>query len=147
MNAIQPRRQEQQSVQQPSNAPTQKRLKSPRPKRNLRARSYQVMAVETTAKIGVNIAISAAAVSALIQLLPYHWSQQEKLRAIRTEVNLAEARVSTLNAEFTRNFDPSQSKSIMQQQGYRFDPNQRHVVLTDNQPESSDSSDASAVSP
>ncbi|BAZ12801.1 hypothetical protein NIES4071_46350 [Calothrix sp. NIES-4071] len=139
MNAIQPSRHDQQSVQQPS----QKRLKSPRPKRNLRARSYQVMAVETAVKIGVNIAISAAAVSALIQLLPYHWSQQEKLRAIRTSVNLAEARVNKLNAEFSHNFDPSQTKSIMQQQGYRFDPNQRNVVITGGQSDSSDSLDAS----
>jgi hypothetical protein len=144
MNAIQPRRQE---VHQPIQEPIQKRLKSPRPKRHLRARSYQVMGIETTAKIGVNIVISAAAVSALIQLLPYHWSQQEKLRAIRTEVNLAEARVSTLNSEFSRSFDPNQTKSIMQQEGYRFDPNQRNIVLTNKHVDSSDFLDTSESSP
>ncbi|MBF2064082.1 MAG: hypothetical protein IGS39_06610 [Calothrix sp. C42_A2020_038] len=140
MNAIQPSRQEpQQQLQQP----VQKRLKSPRPKRHLRARSYQVMALETTAKIGVNIAMSVAALSALVQLLPNHWLQQEKLRAIRIEVNLAEARVSKLNAEFSRNFDPSQAQSIMQQHGYRFDPNQRRIVFTDKQAVSADASESS----
>jgi hypothetical protein len=87
------------------------------------------MALETTAKIAVNLAISGAAISALVQLLPYHWSQQEKLREIRTEVKQMEGRVNILQTEFIRNFDPHQRKTIMQQQGYRFDPSQRQVVL------------------
>lgn len=144
MNAIQPSRH---SSQQPIQQPTPKQLRSPRPKRHLRARSYQVMAVETTVKIGVNVALSVAAVSALIQLLPYHWSQQEKLRAIRTEVNLASSRVNTLKADFSHNFDPGQTNQIMQQQGYRFDPNQRRIVFTDKQADSSDSLDVSQSSP
>lgn len=123
MNAFQPSR--------PPLQPIQKRRVVPRPKRHLRQRSHRVMALETTAKIAVNLAISAAAVSALTQLLPYHWSQQEKLREIRTEVKLMEGRVNILQAEFSRNFDPRQTKSIMEQQGYRFDPNQRPVVLLD----------------
>jgi hypothetical protein len=73
------------------------------------------MALESTAKIAVNLVITAIAGSALAQLLPYHWLQQEKLREISTEVS--------------RNFDPQQTKSIMQQQGYRFAPNQRRIVL------------------
>jgi hypothetical protein len=140
MNAIQPSRQE---APQPKRQEVLYRSKSPRPKRNLRARSYQVMALETTAKIGVNIAISVAAVSALMHLLPYHWSQQEKLRAIRTEVNLASSRVNTLNDEFRRNFDPTQTKSIMQQQAYRFDPNQRRIIFTDKQAAAADASESS----
>ncbi len=121
MNAIQPSR--------PPLQPIQRRRVAPRPKRHLRQRSYQVMGLETTVKIGVNVVISAAAVSALIQLLPYHWSQQEKLREIRTEVKLMEERVNKLQAEFSQNFDPRQAKSIMQKQGYRFDPNQLQIVL------------------
>ncbi|MDZ7957025.1 MAG: hypothetical protein RMY34_03805 [Aulosira sp. DedQUE10] len=109
--------------------PIQKRQVLPRPKRHLRQRSHQVMAMEVTAKITVNIAIATAAVSALVQLLPYHWLQQEKLREIRTEVNQMEKRVEILKAEFSRNFDPHQAKNIMQQQSYRFDPNQRQIVL------------------
>ncbi|NMG10756.1 hypothetical protein [Brasilonema sp. UFV-L1] len=121
MNAFQPSRL--------SPQPAQQRRITPRPKRRLRQRSYQVMALETTVKIAVNVVISTAAVSALVQLLPYHWSQQEKLRTIRIDVKQMEERVYGLQTEFSRNFDPRQAKMIMQEQGYRFDPNQRQVVF------------------
>jgi hypothetical protein len=121
MNAIQPSR--------PPLEPIQQRRIVPRPKRHLRQRSHQIMAMEVTAKIAVNMAISAAAVSALIQLLPHHWLQQEKLREMRTEIKQMEERVNVLQDQFSRNFDPHQTKSIMQQQGYRFGPNQKQIVL------------------
>ena len=121
MNAIQPSK--------PPLQPIQKRRAVPRPKRHLRQRSYQVMALESTAKIAVNLAVTAVAASALAQLLPYHWLQQEKLREISTEVKLMEGHVNGLQAKFGRNFDPQQTKTIMQEQGYRFDPSQRRVVL------------------
>ncbi|WP_414543150.1 hypothetical protein [Nostoc sp. CCY0012] len=121
MNASQPSR--------PPLQPIPKRRVIPRPKRHLRQRSYQVMALETTAKIAVNLAISAAAVSALIQLVPYYSMQQDRLREVRTEVKLMEERVDSLQKEFNRNFDPHQANSIRQQQAYRFDPNQLPVVF------------------
>jgi hypothetical protein len=121
MNAFQPSR--------PPLEPIQKRRVVPRPRRHLRQRSYQVMALETTVKIGANVVISVAAASALVQLLPYHWLQQDKLREIRTEVKFMEGRVNTLNTKFSQNFDPRENKTIMQQQSYRFDPNQRQVVI------------------
>ena len=121
MNAIQPSR--------PPSQPIQKRRITPRPKRHLRQRSYQVMALESTAKIAVNLVITAVAASALTQLLPYHWLQQEKLREMSTEVKLMEGHVNGLQAEFGRNFDPQEAKIIRQRQGYRFDPNQRQIVL------------------
>ncbi|ADI65542.1 hypothetical protein [Trichormus azollae] len=121
MNAFQPSR--------PPLQPEKQRRSVPRPKKHLHQRSYQIMALETSAKITVNLVIITAAVSALVQLLPYHWLQQDKLREIRTEVKLMEARVNSLRTEFSRNFDPSQAKSIRQEQSYRFDPSQRQVIL------------------
>lgn len=121
MNAFQPSRQPLQPIQ---------KRQTPRPKRHLRQRSYQVMALEASVKIGVNFVILAAAASALTQLLPYHWLQQQKLREVRTEVKIMEGRVNTLQAEFIRNFDPRQTKTMIEQQGYKFQPNQRLVVLT-----------------
>ncbi|AFY50822.1 hypothetical protein Nos7524_5097 [Nostoc sp. PCC 7524] len=124
MNAFQPSG----LPQQPS---IQKKQAVPRPKRHLRQRSYKVMAVEVTAKIAVNCAISAAAISALLQLLPNHLSQQAKLKEVSTEVKKMEKIVSSLQTKFSRNFDPRQTKSVMQQQVYKFEPGQRPVVLTD----------------
>ncbi|QLE57465.1 hypothetical protein [Nostoc sp. TCL26-01] len=127
MNAIQPS----QPPQQPQSQPQHRAV--PRPKRHLRQRSYRVMAIETTAKIAVNFAISAAAASALTQLLPYQWSQQDKLQEVHTEVKQMEKRVSTLQTQLNRNFDPSQTNSIRQQQGYKFAPNQMPIVLTNQE--------------
>ncbi|MBW4614555.1 MAG: hypothetical protein KME21_15025 [Desmonostoc vinosum HA7617-LM4] len=121
MNAIQ--------KSSPPLQPIQERRVVPRPKRHLRQRSYQVMALESTVKIAVNLVITTAAASALMQLLPYQWLQQQKLLEAQTEVKLMEGRVNSLKAEFSRNFDPRQAKTIMQQQGYRVDPNQRQIVL------------------
>lgn len=128
MNAFQPSQFPPQ--QQPQHRP------APRPKKHLRQKSYRVIAIETTAKIGVNVAISAAAAAALMQLLPYQWSQQNKLREVHTELKQMEKRVSDLQAELNRNLDPRQANSIRQQQGYRFAPNQIPIVLTkEPQPE------------
>ena len=124
MNAVQVTREELQ--------PIQRRRTVPRPKRRLRQRSYQIMALETTVKIGVNLAISAAAVSALSQLLPHHWSGQDKLREMRTEVKTTQKRVDKLREEFNNTFDSGQAKSIMQQQGNRIPLNQKQIVLTNN---------------
>jgi hypothetical protein len=121
MNAFQPF--------QPTPPPEQQRRSVPRPKKHLRQRSYQVMALETSAKITVNLVIITAALSALIQLLPYHWLQQDRLREIRTEVKLLEARVNNLRAEFSRNFDPSQANAIKKEQSYRLAPNQKQLIF------------------
>ncbi|MEO1376515.1 MAG: hypothetical protein AAFW70_19900 [Cyanobacteria bacterium J06635_10] len=124
MNAIQSTREEVQPIQQ--------RRTVPRPKRHLRQRSYEVMALETTVKIGVNLAISAVAISALSQLLPHHWSGQEKLRQMRTEVKTAQERVNKLRSEFSNTFDSRQASNIMQQQGNRIPSNKKRIILTNN---------------
>ena len=125
MNAFQPSAPELQPIQRPKRTVT-------RPKRHLRQRSHQVMALETTVKIGVNLAISAAAVSALTQLLPHHWSGQEKLRQMRTEVKTAQERVNNLRAEFTNTFDSRQANGVVHQHGNRIPVNHKQIVLTNN---------------
>jgi hypothetical protein len=101
------------------------------------------MALENTAKISVNLVIMAASLSALWQLLPYHWSQQDKLREARTEVKLMEGRVNLLRTEFSRNFDPHAAKMVMQQQSYRLSPGQRRIVLINQEQTTSEKSDLS----
>jgi hypothetical protein len=136
MNAFQP-------SQRPQQPPIQKKTTVPRPKRHLRQRSYKVMAVEVTTKLAVNFAISTAAISALVQLLPHHWSQQSKLREVSTEVKQMEKRVSILQEKFSRNFDPRQAKSVMQQQTYKFEPGQRPIILLNQYGQEIDLSESS----
>jgi hypothetical protein len=122
MNAFEPSR-------TPLQSPVTPARTASRPKKHLRQRSYQIMVLETSAKITVNLVIIAAAVSALTQLLPYHWLQQSKLREISTEVNIMEARVNRSRTEFSRSFDPTQVNIIRQEQSYRFGQSQRPIIL------------------
>lgn len=120
MNAFQP--------STPTRQPSEPRRMASRTQRRQRRHSYQAIFGETTARLMVNVVLSAAAIAGLVQLLPYHLSQQAKLRELRTEVKVTEERVKNLRADFSRSFAPGQVRSVMQEQSYRVDPNQRQVV-------------------
>ena len=122
MNAIQPSRNTLQ--------PVEPRRVVPQRKSRNRRHPHRSMALQTTVKLTVNVLLSAAAVSALVKLLPYYQSQQEKLQEIQTEVKLTEGRVNRLRTDFNRYFDPQQAKNIMQEQSNRVNPGQRPVILT-----------------
>lgn len=91
------------------------------------SKSHQVLAIEITAKLLVNGILSAAAIVALVKLLPYQLLQQEKLQEVRVKVGETETRVNNLRENFSRNFDPSQTKNVMQEQSSRVDPNRRRI--------------------
>lgn len=76
--------------------------------------------------------------AALVQLLPYHLSTQAKLREIREEVKQTQARVNGLQNEFKRAFDPQQSKSVMQDNSYRVDPERRQIILMEKNRDAED---------
>ena len=105
------------------------------PRRSSRQRSYphQAIAAETGVKLAVNVVLSVCATSALIQLLPHYRAVQEKLQEIQAEVNLTQGRVDKSRSDFNRYFDPSQAKSVMQEQSNRVDPQQRPVILQEPQ--------------
>lgn len=123
MNAFQPSR--------PPLKPEETRRVASRPRRYRRRRPYRVMALETTAKLTVNVVLSAIAIAGLVKLLPYQLSQQEKLQEIHSEVQQTEARVNRLRTDFNRYFDPQQATIIMQEQSNRVAPEQRQVILLD----------------
>lgn len=99
----------------------------PRTQRRQRRHSFRAVAGETTAKLVVNAVLSSAAIAGLVQLLPYHLSQQSKLGEVRTEVKRSEERVKNLHADFSRANDPGQMKSVMQEQSSWVDPNQLQI--------------------
>ena len=121
MNAIQPSR--------PPLQPVNPRRVAHSVNRRRRLSPYRFMVIENTAKLTVSVVLSVVTVSSLIKLLPYQWSQQEKLWEVQTEVKLTEGRVNHLRTDFNRYFDPQQTKSIMQEQSNRVNPGQRQVVL------------------
>jgi hypothetical protein len=121
MNAFQP--------QTPPQQPEEPRRMANRTQRRQRRHSYQAVAGEMTARLAVNLVLCAAAIAGLVRLLPYHLSQQAKLRELRTEVKRTEERVQSLRSDFSRSFDSGQSISVMQEQTPRVDPNQRPVFF------------------
>ena len=94
-----------------------------------RRNSNLKLGLELSIKIIINGLLSFVAFTALIKLLPCHISQQEKLAEIRLEVEETETRVKKLRESFTGNFDPRQTKKVMQKNSYRVDPHQRPIFF------------------
>jgi len=92
-------------------------------------RAEKARALETTAKLTVNLVLAAAAISGLMRLLPLYQSVQEKSLVIQTEVKRAEERVNRWQRDFNRAFDPGQAKTVMQEESHRVAPQRRPIVL------------------
>lgn len=120
MNALQPSR--------PPLHPQPTRSTRPRSSRHDRRRAYATLAFESATKAGITLVLSVVAISALAKIIPYYLMQQSRLEEMQSEVKLAEARVNRLQGSFERYFDPQQSRSVMQEQSYRFDPKQRRII-------------------
>ncbi|NJN75028.1 MAG: hypothetical protein HC796_00625 [Synechococcaceae cyanobacterium RL_1_2] len=96
-----------------------------------RPQNYGVIAVEIFIKVSVNVVLSAAAITALSQLIPYQLSQKTKLQELELETAETQARVSQLQKEFEFNTDPSQAQRVMQEYSTRVNPNQVKVVFVE----------------
>ena len=122
---------------QPTVTPLQPVKNSPRAATGTSSRQrfhpHQTLAAETGVKLTVNIVLSVCAISALIQLLPHYRAVQEKLQEIQAEVNLTQGRVDKSRSDFNRYFDPSEAKTVMQEQSNRVDPQQRPVILQESE--------------
>lgn len=115
---------------QPVDSPRQAPPTRSKPNRSIpRQPKYRARAIETGAKLGVNVILAIAAGTALVRLLPYGFAQQAKLQEIHTEVSIVKERVDRLQTDFSRNFDPQQSKAVMQEQSSRVDPQQKQVIF------------------
>lgn len=133
------------ALRKPIESPTPRPLKTapgrrvvPMQRQGVRRRAvrqYRGVTVETLLKVSVNGVLSAAAIATLITLFPYYWSQQAKLQEIRNQVQTTEQEVAELKKNFNRSFDPTQAGSVMQEQSGRLAPNQRRVVLTNENPQ------------
>jgi cell division protein FtsB len=91
------------------------------------ARRSSGVTAEITAKLIVNVVLSTAAIATLMQLAPYAVSQQAKLQEVKAEVQRTENRLKRLNDKLGRSFDPQQSRSVMQEQTDRVEPNKKNI--------------------
>ncbi|MCY7407542.1 MAG: hypothetical protein LH631_09240 [Alkalinema sp. CAN_BIN05] len=119
--------------EQPLSRPTVRRTSAQQSK-TLITRQHRLVAFETCLRLGVNVGLSAIALSTLVYLLPYRMAQVQKLKEVQGEVQQTEARVAQIQVEFSRNFDSSQVKAILQEQTHMVDPSQRVVVFDDRTP-------------
>ncbi|WP_088892607.1 hypothetical protein [Leptolyngbya ohadii] len=139
MNALQPL--------PPASPPPRRRVKS-RLRQRPRTRSHQAIVTEITVKLAINGLLAGVAAIALTKLIPYNLQQREELRQLQAEVAEVQQRVDILQADLDRQLDPQQANSIMQEQSYRVDPNQRQVVwLTPSSRTADSSSDALPTEP
>ena len=97
--------------------------------RKKRLNSHIEQAMEVMLKITINGLFTFVAFSALMKLMPYHQSQQEELAEISQEVMETEKRVQKLRQNFSRNFDPTQTKKVMQANTHKVDPNQLPIFF------------------
>jgi hypothetical protein len=88
---------------------------------------YRGVTVEVSLKLVLSWIIAIAALSSLIKLVPYHLSQQAKLKELRTQIKETDARVSQLREQLHHNFDPQQTRSLMEQYSSLLSPNQSRI--------------------
>ena len=84
--------------------------------------------LESTAKLLTNILISICVTSALLKLLPHYLSIQEKLQVIESEIEGTTERLKNDQEKFSRYFDPSQTKTIMQEQSNQVESDQIPII-------------------
>lgn len=123
MNALQPSRPPLYPVE-----PARRRSRRTRTQRQQQhSQAHRIRAVEVGAKLAVNAILAITALSALVRLTPDNFNQQNEMKRLQRDVALVERRVSQLQEDFNRRFDPQQMRNVMQEQSIRMDPNQRQV--------------------
>ena len=105
---------------------------NPRPQRKKRYRpqkhpSYLGMTFEIALKVLVNGVLSAAAITALMELLPYHISQKAKLEQIQQEVYKSRKELEDLRQKFDVSF--SDPKSALSEVTTMVKANQLRVIF------------------
>lgn len=92
---------------------------------------YRAVVVEATVKLSVNVVLSAVAIGALAQLLPYRSSQTAKLQELQVTEKATQERVQRTQNKFNQYFDPYQTDANMQAQSNRIGTQQRRIVWRD----------------
>lgn len=112
-------------------------------KSNSRSRinPYRGIKTEISLKLILSWVIALSAIASLCRLLPYHFSQKAKLEELKIQVQETDARVTKLRKQLNHNFDPHQTKSLMEQYSSLTAPNQSRIYWLQDKKESPESSE------
>ncbi|MGL4881426.1 MAG: hypothetical protein ACRC8K_10210 [Waterburya sp.] len=80
-----------------------------------RHKPYRGIVAEMSLKLILSWVIAIGAIASVFKLLPYHLSQQSKLKELRFQVQETNARVDKLRDELNHNFDPQQTQNLKEQ--------------------------------
>jgi hypothetical protein len=95
---------------------------------------YRGVTAEISLKLILSWAIAIGAIASFFRLLPYHLTQQAKLKELRIQVQETDTRVAKLREQLNHNFDPQQTQSLMEQYSTLTTPNQSRIYwLEDNE--------------
>lgn len=105
--------------------------KTPKHRRHKKSRQHRPLhrgvKAEISLKLILSWSIAIAAIASLCRLIPYHLSQQAKLKELRLQVQETEARVERLREQLNHNFDPQKTQSLMEQYSSLSAPNQSRI--------------------
>ena len=100
-----------------------------KPRRSVRQRRnpYRAITAEITLKLVLSWIVALGAIASFFKLLPYHLTQQAKLKELRIQVQETDARVSKLREQLNYNFDPQQTERLREQYSSLTNSNQSRV--------------------
>lgn len=99
-------------------------------------RRQQELVAETSLKLFFSFVIGVGALVSVIKLVPYHFSQKDKLKEIRSQVEETERRVKILRQQLDRNFDSEQTPMLMEEYSPNIAPNRSRVFWEEEKPDS-----------
>ena len=105
--------------------------RSYQPKRVPYSGARRAIALESSVKLTVNLLLAIVATTTIAKLVPYYQSQQSRLTTLEESVTIAERKNAELREEFDRNFDPTQTSRIMQEQSGLHYANQKKVIWSE----------------
>jgi len=111
-----------------SPSPTLRSPSNP-PRRKTRRFYYFTLLSEASLKLLINGLLLSAFSVALIRLVPEMLRHHQQRAAIEKELSLTQARMAVLEQEFSRTFDPRESTTLIEEQGYSIDPHKHPIVL------------------
>jgi hypothetical protein len=116
----------------PTRRPTPKRSRSRsvQPLNRSPRATHRDVVQELSAKLLVNLTLTAIALVYLGRLVNYNLTQETKLERLKAEVAAVDQRVDLLQQEFAVRFDTHQTQQLVRQQRHRVSPGQMQVIWT-----------------